>query len=360
MDFTFSVEQEGLRRAIRDVAADRCPPDRLREVIATPGAFDKELWRLLGADMGCTGVAIREAEGGSGGSFVDAAVVLEETARALLPVPMLGTLVGAAVISRSPEAAEQLLPAVAAGDRSCALAVATGTDVTVAEPAGSAGIGALDGTVAHVVDGHHADLLIVAEPEGVWIVEAAVPGAEVVAAPSLDLTRWQATVNLRGAPALRLGDAVAAASAVDLMRVAISLEAVGVARHCLTSTVEYLKTREQFGRPIGSFQALQHRCSDLLVELESAASTAYYAAWAVDGSDAELPVVAPLAKSVCTAAAYRIAAETIQMHGGIGFTWEHDAHLYFKRATALDLLLGAAHVQRRLVAERAGIVAGND
>jgi alkylation response protein AidB-like acyl-CoA dehydrogenase len=356
MDFTFSGEQEELRRAIRDVAGDHCPPDRLRQVIATPGAFDEELWRLLGADMGCAGVAVRESEGGSGGSFVDVAVVLEESARALLPVPLLGTLVGAAVIGRSSDAAERLLPAVAAGDRTCALAVATGTDVAVVEAADGSGAGLVDGTLTHVVDGHRADLLVVAEPAGVWVVEATAPGVEVVAAPTLDLTRWQATINLRQAPAHRLGGAVAAESAVDLMRVAISLEAVGVARHCLTSTVEYLKTREQFGRPIGSFQALQHRCSDLLVELESAASTAYYAAWAVDGSDAELPVVAPLAKSVCTGAAYRIAAETIQLHGGIGFTWEHDAHLYFKRATVLDLLLGAGHVQRRLVAERAGIV----
>jgi alkylation response protein AidB-like acyl-CoA dehydrogenase len=362
MDFTFSDEQEELRRAIRDVAADHCPPARLRQVIATPGAFDDELWRLLGADMGCTGVAVRESDGGSGGSFVDAAVVLEESARALLPVPMLGTLVGAAVIGRSAEAAELLLPAVAAGDRACALAVATGTDVSVtdgvADGVDAEGNGVMSGTLTHVVDGHRAGLLVVASPAGVWVVEAAAPGVEVVAAPSLDLTRWQATVNLREAPARPLGGAADAASAVDLMRVAISLEAVGVARHCLTSTVDYLKTREQFGRPIGSFQALQHRCSDLLVDLESAASTAYYAAWAVDGSEAELPVVAPLAKSVCTTAAYRIAAETIQMHGGIGFTWEHDAHLYFKRATVLDLLLGAGHVQRRLVAERAGIVTG--
>jgi alkylation response protein AidB-like acyl-CoA dehydrogenase len=357
MDFTFSAEQEELRRAIRDVAADQCPPDRLRQVIATHGAFDEELWRLLGADMGCAGLTVAEAEGGSGGSFVDAAVVLEESARALLPVPVLGTLVGAAVIGRSPEAAEQLLPAVATGERRCALAVATGTDVIVAEVTDNV-VGAMDGTVAHVVDGHCANLLVVAEPAGVWVVETSAPEVEVVAAPSLDLTRWQATVNLRGARARRLGDASAAEGAVDLMRVAISLEAIGVARHCLTSTVDYLKTREQFGRPIGSFQALQHRCSDLLVDLESAASTAYYAAWAADGSAAELPIVAPLAKSVCTAAAYRIAAETIQMHGGIGFTWEHDAHLYFKRATVLDLLLGGGHVQRRLVAERAGILTG--
>ena len=128
-----------------------------------------------------------------------------------------------------------------------------------------------------------------------------------------------------------------------------------MARHCLARTVDYLKTREQFGKPIGSFQALQHRAADLVVELEAAASTAYYAAWVAADSPDELPVVAPLAKAVCTDAAYRIAAESIQMHGGIGFTWEHEAHLYFKRATVTQMLLGDSHEQRRLVAARAGL-----
>jgi len=142
---------------------------------------------------------------------------------------------------------------------------------------------------------------------------------------------------------------------VDLLRVALSVEAVGAARHCLDTTVAYLKTREQFGRPIGSFQALQHRAADLVVELEAATSTAYYAAWAADGSPDELAVVAPLALALCAEAAWHVAAETIQMHGGIGFTWEHEAHRYFKRLTTTRAMLGGAHVQRRLVAERAAI-----
>jgi alkylation response protein AidB-like acyl-CoA dehydrogenase len=141
-----------------------------------------------------------------------------------------------------------------------------------------------------------------------------------------------------------------------VLRVALAVEAVGAARHCLEVTVAYLKTREQFGRPIGSFQALAHRAADLAVVLEAATSTAYYAAWAVAASPEEIPVVAPLAKSVCADAFSRIAAETIQMHGGIGFTWEHEAHLYFKRATSTRAILGSSHAERRLVAERAGLV----
>jgi alkylation response protein AidB-like acyl-CoA dehydrogenase len=206
-----------------------------------------------------------------------------------------------------------------------------------------------------VIDGHRADVVLIATPAGLWAVDADADGVAVAGAPSLDLTRWQATVTLAGAGATRIGDSEASAAAIDLLRVALSLEAVGIARRCLYSTVDYLKTRVQFGKPIGSFQALQHRCADLVVDLEAAASTAYYAAWAAADAPDELPVVAPLAKSVCTDAAYRIAAETIQLHGGIGFTWEHEAHLYFKRATALRLLLGDAHEQRRLVAERASL-----
>jgi alkylation response protein AidB-like acyl-CoA dehydrogenase len=140
-----------------------------------------------------------------------------------------------------------------------------------------------------------------------------------------------------------------------VLRVALALEAIGVARWCLGATVEHLKTRVQFGKAIGSFQALQHRAADLAVLLESAAATASYAAWTVADSPGELPAMAPLALATCADATYRIAAETIQLHGGIGFTWEHDAHLYFKRATTTKLLLGEPHEQRRLLAERFGL-----
>lgn len=348
MDFTFTAEQQDLRRAMRDVAADRCSPARLREVIDTHDAYDDELWRLVARELGLVGVAVREEHGGTGGSFVDAAVVLEEAGSALFPVPLLAGIVAAAAVDRSdPTLAAQLLPPVAAGERIAALVV--GPDL------GAEG-DVLRGVATHVTDGHRADLLVVASPAGLWAVDRSAPGVEVTGAPSLDLTRWQATVSLDGAPAQRLGDAAASATAVDLLRVALAVEAVGVARHCLIATVDYLKTREQFGKPIGSFQALQHRAADLTVELEAAASTAYYAAWVAADSPDELPVVAPLAKAVCADAAYRIAAETIQLHGGIGFTWEHEAHLYFKRATATRMSLGDSHIQRRLVAERSGLL----
>jgi alkylation response protein AidB-like acyl-CoA dehydrogenase len=348
MDFTFSSEQADLRRAMRDVVADHCSPQRLRDVIDSGDGYDEDLWRLVAGELGLVGIAVSESNGGTGGSFIDAAVVLEESGQALMAVPLTTGIVAAVAVDRAdPAAAAELLPPIAAGERRAALVVA---------PSVTSEAGVLSGAAPHVIDGHRADLLVVATADGLWAVEAAAAGVSVVATPTLDLTRWQATVTFNGAVARPLGDAGLAATAVDLLRVALALEAVGAARHCLTSTVDYLKTRVQFGKPIGSFQALQHRAADLAVDLESATSTAYYAAWAAADSPAELSVVAPLAKAVCADAAYRIAAETIQLHGGIGFTWEHEAHLYFKRAIATRLLLGDSHLQRRLVAERAELL----
>jgi alkylation response protein AidB-like acyl-CoA dehydrogenase len=299
---------------------------------------------LVAVDLGLIGIAVSEAGGGTGGSFVEAGVVLEEAGASLIAVPLLTGIVAAAALDRADEI--ETLPAIAAGERTAAL-------VVIDE--GTAAEHGLTGVARHVIDGHRADILVVATSDGLYVVDATASGVEVVAAPSLDLTRWQATITFASAPAAKVGDAAAAATAVDLLRVGLAAESVGAARRCLASTADYLKTRVQFGKPIGSFQALQHRMADLVVDLEAATSTAYYAAWAAADSPDELPVVAPLAKAVCTDAAYRIAAETIQLHGGIGFTWEHDAHLYFKRATANRLLLGDSHQQRRLVAARADL-----
>jgi alkylation response protein AidB-like acyl-CoA dehydrogenase len=350
MDFTFTREQQDLRAAIRDVATDRCPPERRRAVIADHDAYDADLWQLVAGELGLVGIAVSEANGGGGGSFVDAAVVIEEAGAALLPVPLVTAVVAAVALDRSdPALGTDLLPLVASGGRTIALAVAPDVDAEG---------DLLRGVARHVADGHHAHVLVVAARDGVWAVETDTSGVDVLGAPSLDPARWHATVSFDGATGRRLGDASASATAVDLMRVGLALEAVGVARRCLSVTVDYLKTRVQFGKPIGSFQALQHRAADLAVDLEAATSTAYYAAWAAADSPSELSVVAPLAKAVCADAAYRIAAESIQMHGGIGFTWEHEAHLYFKRATALRMTLGDSQVQRRLVADRAGLRSG--
>jgi alkylation response protein AidB-like acyl-CoA dehydrogenase len=356
MDFTFSPEQQELREAVRGLAADRSSSAYVRAAMAsaTPG-FDPDLWRVVGAEMGLLGVGVDEELGGAGGGFVDAAVVMEEAGRALMPVPLLPTLVAAQILAQAGASTAEALAGVVSGEQPAAFGVSASSLSTGRIGFGRSGDSVLSGTVSHVLDGTLAGTVVIATPDGLWLTRTDDQGVTVTPQPTLDPTRPQATLQLERAGAVNVGDAGAAETAVDLLRVALAVEAVGVSRRCLEATVDYLKTREQFGRVIGSFQALQHRAAEIAVQIEAATSTAYYAAWAAEAAPDELPVVAPLALSVCAEAAWHAAAESIQLHGGIGFTWEHDAHLYFKRATTTRLLLGDGHEQRRLVAARAGL-----
>ncbi len=362
MDFSFSEDQRELRATVRAFLDRHATSATVRGAALDGDGFAREPWQRLVGEMELTGLAIEAELGGSGASFVEAGIALEELGRTLLPVPYLGTVVAAAALSgveAGPGVADPapLLRAIAGGD---VAAVALDAADDAPELSGEGDSARLEGTVAHVADADHADFLILRGTAGGEPVLAAVDlGADGVAVeplPTLDQTRRQATVQLAGAPAARFGGGTAAARARDLLAVAHAVEAVGSAERCLGITVEYLKERVQFGRPIGSFQALKHRCADLAAELEAARSTAYYAAWAVDGAPEELAELAPLARAVCGEALSHVAAESIQLHGGIGFTWEHDAHLYFKRAKASELLAGGFPAQRRLAAERAGIL----
>ena len=330
MDVQLSQEQRELQRMVRDLGADRASSAHRRAVIDGGADHDPQLWALVAQELGLPAIAVSEDYDGTGGSFNDVAVVLEEAGRALLPVPLLPTVTAAAA---------------APDDEALGRAVARGAVATLA-------IGDPAATLRHVIDGRLADHVVVAAADGLYV---GVP-AQRTARAGMDQLRWQADLGLGSSSLRKVGDERASARAVDVLRVALSVEAIGIARWCLEATVDHLKTRVQFGKPIGTFQALQHRAADLAVMLESAAATASYAAWAVADSPAEVPVAAPLALAVCSDAAYRVAADTIQMHGGIGFTWEHDAHLYFKRATTTRLLLGDNHLQRRLAAERAGVL----
>ena len=314
---------------VRDLAADRASSAQRRAVIDAGADHDAELWRLVSQELGLPAIAVAEEFGGTGGSFVDVAVVLEEAGRALLPVPLLAT---AAAVAAVPE------------DEALGRGIAAGGAASIA-------VGVPEEPLRHVIDGHLASHVVIVAPDELFVAEQ----VNATARAGLDPLRWQADVTVDPSSLRKVGDATASARAVDVLRVALAAEAIGVARWCLGATVEHLKTRVQFGKPIGAFQALQHRAADLTVLLESAAATASYAAWTVADSPGELPSMAPLALATCADAAYRIAAETIQLHGGIGFTWEHDAHLYFKRATTTKLLLGDTHVQRRLAVERVGL-----
>jgi alkylation response protein AidB-like acyl-CoA dehydrogenase len=300
-------------------------------------ADDPALWKRLTTELGLTGLAVATERGGSGASFVELAAVLEEAGRTLLRAPLLSTAVAAVVLDA---VASDELPALLDGSRTAALLL----DGDV-----SADGDRLTGEV-HAVNAAAGALLLVGTPDGLFTTTA----EDVTALEALDPTRPQARVRLDAAPAVRIGDGAAASHARDLLHVALAAESVGAARRILELTVAYLTVREQFGRPLGSFQALRHRVADLTVELEAATSTAWYAARAAATDAADLPVVAPLAKAVAADAFTHIAGEAIQLHGGIGFTWEHDAHLYFKRAWSTALLAGDSRALRRRAFTRSG------
>jgi alkylation response protein AidB-like acyl-CoA dehydrogenase len=334
--------------------------------------LDLDLWAEM-AQLGLPAMHVPEEHGGAGFSYLELGIVLEELGRALTPTPMLSSIVLGAnlvLLAADPGQRDELLPAVAAGERT--LAVALVDEGGSWDDAGSRTTAsgddeiALDGVKSFVVDGHTADtLLVAATTDGVldfYVVDAAAPGVTRGRLETMDQTRKQARIELDGVrvPAsARLGapgsGAAALARLYDLAAVALAFEQVGGAARCLEMAVDYAKVRHQFGRPIGSFQAIKHKCADMLVLVESAKSAAYYAGWAADADEDELQVVAPLAKSYCSDAFFTCAAENIQVHGGIGFTWEHDAHLYFKRAKTSQLMFGDPGRWRAILADRIGL-----
>jgi alkylation response protein AidB-like acyl-CoA dehydrogenase len=334
-------EQRGLRDAVRTLLAKRSDSAAVRRAAEQAHGYDAELWQVLCEQIGVAGLAVPERFGGLGAGRREVQLVMEELGRALTPSPLLGSVVATALLVGldDEDAAARLLPRLAAG---------TVAAVAWADESGDWGRGAfavadgrLDGTAHYVLDGDTAEILLAVADGAVYEVD---PAAALRArTPTMDVTRRLASVRLSDAPARRLGPADAAAAlagAVDEAVVALAGEQVGAAAAAFEMTVEYAKVRHQFGRPIGSFQALKHRMADLHVLLEAARSAAYAAA-----AGAVLPSVA---KAYCSEAFHTIAAETIQLHGGIAITWEHDAHLYFKRAHASAQLFGApaAHLAR--------------
>jgi len=329
-------EQAALRAVVRDFCARH----------AGQGA-----WARLTGELGLTGLAIPEGHGGAGAGLAEVAVAVEETGRVLLPAPYLSTALAGAVLAEGAavpggRGVAGFLPGIASGAQRAAFAL--GGSLTASG-------GRLTGLAHHVLDGAEADLFVVRAANGERDALFAARAADTVVTPTgtLDQTRSQATVEFRGTPAVPAGGAPGRAE--DLLRVMLAVESAGAAAHCLDVTVGYLKTRVQFGRPIGAFQALRHRCADLAVEVMSARATAYAAVRAATGSPAELPVLGPLAKRHCVDVFWHVAAEMIQLHGGIGFTWEHEAHRYLKRAKTSQLLHGNPAELRRLVGQRAGL-----
>ncbi|GAA1543510.1 acyl-CoA dehydrogenase family protein [Streptomyces albidochromogenes] len=392
MDAAFTVEQEEIRRTLRELLAKRSGPDEVKSAVRTAAGYDDGLWRQLAEQIGLPGLALPAAYGGVGCGTVELALACEETGRVLLPSPLLATTVLAAplVAALGTDAQrEALLPSVADGTLTATLAVPGGglsaalglTDDTTggawagggrsggvqARRTGSGrpgGTWTLYGEAAQVLDGHSAGLLVVAAHTGgfargrtlLFLVRAGAPGLVRVRRTTLDETRTQARVQLRETEAELLGEDDAAdvpgalADAGRTAAVVLAAEGVGAASYALERTVDHVKAREQFGRAIGSFQAVKHRLADLYVQVRAARSAAYYAAWD--------PATGGLALAQAVEALRTTTAEAVQLHGGIGFTWEHDAHLYFKRAASDELLFGPVHRLRDRAARVAGLFDG--
>jgi alkylation response protein AidB-like acyl-CoA dehydrogenase len=368
-------EQEELRASVRRFLADRAPITAVRELMETTDGLDAGVWRQAGEQLGLQGIAIPEQYGGAGFSFAEQAIVLEELGAALYGGPYLASAVlatTALLASPDEDARKAYLPGIASGDTIATLAF-TEEDGSwepdairlTANPAqdDSAGGWQLDGRKSFVLDGHTANLILVVARTGdalsLFAVPAEASGLTRTALPTLDQTRKLARLDFAAVPATLIGsvgDGQAVLSrTLDVAAIAQAAEQLGGAQRALDMAVEYAKVRHQFGRPIGSFQAIKHRCADLLLEVESLRSAVQYAAAAVAEDSAEVPVVAALVKAYASDVYFHVAAENIQIHGGIGFTWEHDAHLYFKRAKASELFLGDASYHREHLATRIGL-----
>jgi len=372
MDFAFSEEQEMLRRSGRDFLAKECPPKVVRGLMKGDDAYDPALWKKV-AGLGWTALGIPEEYGGVG-TFLDLIVVLEEAGRALLPGPFFATmgLAVPALLESGTEAQKtEVLGAIASGDARATLALteppgrwdSSGITLRATQAGGG---WKLDGVKTYVPDAQHADYFVVAArtrgegEDGVslFLVKGRPPGVTVVPLETLDMTRRWSEVRFEG---VELGaDALMGAPhtawprvkrALEWSTAALCAEMVGGAQKVLEMSTEYAKTRQQFGKPIGIYQAVSHRVADMLVLSESSKSATYYAAWAVEADAPDRSLASSMAKAYVSDAYRKVAGDGIQVHGGIGFTWEHDLHLYFKRAKSSEVTLGDATYHRELVAQ---------
>jgi alkylation response protein AidB-like acyl-CoA dehydrogenase len=379
MEFTFSEDQQELRRSARRFLEVESSEERVRAAMASERGYDPAVWQKLSEDLAWTALTIPESYGGLGLSYLDLHPLMEEMGRTLLCSPFFSTVclgANALLLGASEKMKQAQLPAIAAGERTATLAYDEknrlhGPDAIQATYRKSGSEYILRGAKHYVVDGDTADLLIVAAraeksngAEGVslFAIPGGADGLHRTWTPTMDQTRRLATVELRGVavpPPALVGEESrgweTCERTLDLARIALAAEQVGAADMCLDMSVEYAKVRKQFGRAIGSFQAIKHKCADMLTSIESARSAAFYASALAAEGETDLREAASSAKAMCSDTLFNCAAENIQIHGGIGFTWEHAAHLYFKRAKASEVLLGDPPFHRERVAQQMGL-----
>ncbi len=369
MHFGWTTEQELLRSTAREFLERECPISRVREWMEDSRGYSPEVWAKL-AELGWLGLLIPEAYGGSGLGFVDLTVILEETGRSLLPSPFLATLQGTLAVLRAgnPTQRKEILGGVAAGERILSFAITeeSGTedarDLETRATRDGSGY-RVTGTKMFVPDGQNADQIVVVARTGgagesgisLLLVDREAPGLEVRPLESIDHTRRIAELRFDGVRAELLGEDLAGWNVWRWVRdralVALAAEAVGGVEKVLEDSVAYAKQRVQFGKPIGVNQAIKHKCADMLIDLESSRSITHYAAWNAAEDLEQASLFASMAKAFTSDAYRRASAENIQIHGGVGFTWEYDCHLYFRRAKAIEVTYGDSVHHREQVAE---------
>ena len=371
MTFVHSAELEELRASVRRFFADKSPEPEVRRLMATTVGYEPAVWRQMGSDLCLQGLMIPEQYGGAGYGFTEMTLVLEEMGRALLPTPFFATIVLAAnalLLMGDDAANSDYLPGIASGETIATLALT--------EPGGRWGLEqvqltatrsshghTLTGVKSFVLDGHIANLILVVArtDEGLGLFAVDGEAANLVRTPlaTMDQTRKLARLEFAETPARRIGSAGGAEATLrkmlDLTSIALAAEAVGGAQKCLEMSVDYAKTRVQFGRPIGSFQAIKHKCANMLYEVEASRVAAYHAVSTAAEDSEETPIAASLAVAYCSEAYFQCAVENIHVHGGIGFTWEHPASLYYKRAKSSELLFGGPAYHREQLAQRLGV-----
>lgn len=371
MRYAFTEENEELRALVREAFAELSPESEVRRLMETPEGYDRGVWKQLGHELGIVGLIIPEEYGGLGQDFSAVGVVQEEAGSTLLCAPYFSSavLAAATLVGCQDDAAKtDYLPALATGDLRGTLAVWEG-DATAAignchtQATRSAGKWELNGRKTYVIDGATAELVLVTARSdagfSLFAVDSAASGLEVEPLSTLDLTRKQAHLRLEAVPARLIGPEGAAESLVSrtlgLAALALAAEQVGGAARVLDMAVDYAKVRFQYGRAIGSFQSIKHKCADMLLEVECAKSAVYNGLWATDDASTPLPLAASIAKSRSSDAFLHCAYENVQIHGGIGFTWEHPAHLYLRRAKSTQLLFGNPAYHRERVANLIGV-----
>jgi alkylation response protein AidB-like acyl-CoA dehydrogenase len=356
MQFGLSESQQILKHTANKFFAGECAMAEVRRLMDTPTAYDAELWAKL-AGQGFLGISVPEEYGGMGLGVVELILFMEEAGYAHLPGPFFSTvaLAGAVIEAvASPEQKKKYLSKIASGDARATVAVVESSGSW--DPAGvemSANGGKLTGTKLFVTDAAVADFIVVIARNGVFVVDARAPGLRIEPMNGLDLGRKIYSVEFSNTPAEKLGSGEGLERALAIATTALSAELVGGMQRTLEITVAYAKTRKQFGKPIGIYQAVQHQCADMYLETESSRSATYYAAWALQENAPDAAVAVAIAKMYASDASRTVGNRGIQVHGGMGFTWENDLHLYYRRAKASETMLGDATFHRERIARLA-------